>query len=311
MSSAASSVYKSFLRRHRWLDFIRRFSEHVVEAFDWRYRISAGQLAVERVAVSLPRLPRAFHGYTIVQLSDFHFGPLVEPHSLRLAIDMTLELKPDLIALTGDFVSRLTHGEAETLTHQLRHLHAPEGVFAVLGNHDWWEDADEVACAIHAAGIRVLRNEHVAIRRGQATLYLAGVDDVRVQRADLTRALAGVPRGAATILLAHEPYFADAVSRDGRVDLQLSGHSHGGQITLPRFNRIVLRFLGHHRYPRGLNRVRGMYVYTNRGLGVVGLPLRVNCPPEVTLITLSNTEDTVATAISSSVVFSEPQRSVE
>ncbi|MGQ0604839.1 MAG: metallophosphoesterase [Anaerolineales bacterium] len=278
------------MRRHRWLDFIRRFSERVVEAFDWRYRISAGQLTVERVAVSLPPLPRAFQGYTIAQLSDFHFGPLVEPHSLHLAIDVALELKPALITLTGDFVSRLTHGEAQTLTEALRRLHAPHGVFGVLGNHDWWEDADEVACALQAAGIRVLRNEHVALRRGEATLYLAGVDDVHVRRADLTRALADVPCGAATILLAHEPYFAEAASRDGRVGLQLSGHSHGGQIMLPHLDSTLLRFLGHHRYPRGLNRVRGMHVYTTRGLGVVGLPLRVNCPPEVTLITLQSEE---------------------
>ena len=178
--------------------------------------------------------------------------------------------------------------EAQSITAQLRHLHARDGVFAVLGNHDWWEDAGDVAHAVRAAGITLLRNEHVTLRRNGATLYLAGVDDVQMRKADLKRALAGVPREAAVILLAHEPYFADTASRDGRVGLQLSGHSHGGQIVLPRVDGAVLRFLGHHRYPRGLYRVREMSVYTNRGLGVVGLPLRVNCPPEVALITLQS-----------------------
>jgi hypothetical protein len=285
------SLHKSWVRRSRWLDFVRRLSERAVEAFDWRYRLTAEQLAIEHVSVAVRRLPRAFHGYRIAHLSDFHFGPLVEPHSLRAALDTALHLKPDLIALTGDFVSRFTHGEAKSITNALRHLHARDGVLAVLGNHDWWEDADDVAHAVRAAGITLLRNQHVSLRRDGAALFLAGVDDAQVRRADLPRALAGVPHEATVILLAHEPYFADTASRDGRVALQLSGHSHGGQIVLPRFDEAVLRFLGHHRYPRGLNRVREMFVYTNRGLGVVGLPVRINCPPEVTLITLQSKEE--------------------
>lgn len=280
------ALYKTWLRRIPWLDAVRRASERAVEALDWRYRLTAEQLVVEHLSLRLPRLSRAFEGYTVAHLSDFHFGPLVEPHSLRGALEVALNHRPDLIALTGDFVSRLGRGEAATVTRELRPLRAHDGVFAVLGNHDWWEEADEVAEAVRAAGITVLRNEQRVIRRGDARLYLAGVDDVQMRRADLGRALAGVPREAATILLAHEPYFADTASRDGRVGLQLSGHSHGGQITLPHIDGAVLRFLGHSRYPRGLNRVREMFVYTNRGLGVVGLPVRFNCPPEVTLITL-------------------------
>lgn len=273
-------------RRRRWLKFLKRLAESVIERCDWRYRLSAEQLAVERVIIRLPRLPRAFHGFTLVQLSDFHYGALVEPFSLSAAFDAACALRPDLFVVTGDFVSRLTRTETDWLTRELSRLRAPEGVFAVLGNHDWWEEGDRVAEAVEAAGVRVLRNEHVALQRDGAALYLAGVDDVRAGAHDLPSALRGIPSEACVLLLAHEPYFAEAAARTGRVALQLSGHSHGGQMRVPILEPLVLRLTGHHKYPRGLNRVGEMQVYTNRGLGVVGLPLRYNCPPEVTHLTL-------------------------
>lgn len=275
-------------RRRRWLRLLRRLSEFVIERCDWRYRLDPEQLAVERVTVRLPRLPHAFHGFTLVQLSDFHYGPLVEPASLSAAFDVARALQPDLFVVTGDFVSRLTRVEAGWLARELSRLSAPEGVFAVLGNHDYWAEGDEVevAEAVEAAGARVLRNEHVALQRDGAALYLAGVDDVRAGADDLPRALCGIPPEACVLLLAHEPYFADAVAHTGRVALQLSGHSHGGQMRVPVLEPLVLRLTGHHKYPRGLNRVGELQMYTNRGLGVVGLPLRYKCPPEVTHLTL-------------------------
>ncbi|MDW8326890.1 MAG: metallophosphoesterase [Anaerolineales bacterium] len=271
--------------RHQW-KFLRRLGESVIERYDWRYRLVPEQLTVERVTIRLPHLPRAFHGFTLVQLSDFHYGPLVEPASLSIAFDVARALRPDLFVVTGDFVSRLTRAEGEWLQRELSRLSATEGAFAVLGNHDWWEDGDRVAEAVEAAGVRVLRNEHVVLQRDGAALYLAGVDDVRAGADDLPCALHGIPPEACVLLLAHEPYFAETAARTGRVALQLSGHSHGGQVRVPILEPLILWGLGHHKYPRGLNRVSEMLVYTNRGLGVVGLPLRYNCPPEVTHLTL-------------------------
>lgn len=275
---------RSLVRRAGWLDAVRRLSEHLVETFNWRYQVQG--VVVERVTLALAGLPPAFDGYTIAQVSDLHFGPLVAPESVHTALDLVPGLQPDLIVVTGDFVSRLTHGEAHQVTRALQRLRAPDGVFAVLGNHDWWEAGEAVEAAVRAGGATVLSNAHQALWRGAEALYLAGLDDARAQQADLPQTLAGIPAGALVVVLAHEPYVADWVAADGRAAVQLSGHSHGGQIRLPRVEGAVLRLIGHHRYPRGLAQVAGLQVYTNRGLGVVGLPMRWNCPPEITLLTL-------------------------
>ncbi|MGQ0604837.1 MAG: metallophosphoesterase [Anaerolineales bacterium] len=245
--------------------------------------------AVERVTLTLPRLPRAFDGITVAQLSDLHLGPVITPEHVHAAIDLTLSLRPDLIALTGDFVSDLSHGEAGQLTEALRRLTAPHSVFGVLGNHDWWTDARVVAEAVSRAGVVLLRNQHHAVRRGGESLYLAGVDDFWEGHADLGRALAGIPDGAAIVLLAHEPDYADRVSRHMRVGLQLSGHSHGGQVRFPFIGPVALPPHGR-RYPAGLYALDEMQLYTNRGVGMVKPAVRFNCRPEITLITLRSLE---------------------
>lgn len=242
-------------------------------------------VAVERVPLALPRLPRAFEGLTLAQISDLHFGPVIQPAYIHAALEVLLGLKPDLIVITGDFVSTLERDEAEQVTRALQRLSAPQGVFAILGNHDWWTDAEVVAQAVTRSGVRLLRNSHIRLEQGNERLYLAGVDDVWEQKADLNRALDGIPADAAIVLLAHEPDYADAVARDGRVSLQLSGHSHGGQVQLPFIGPVALPYLGR-KYPVGWRRLGGLQLYTNRGLGMISPPVRFNCRPEVTLFTL-------------------------
>ena len=155
-------------------------------------------------------------------------------------------------------------------------------MLACLGNHEHWTDADAVAGALADAGITVLRNAAQEIREG---LWVAAVDDVWEQHADLEKALDKVPTGATIVLLAHEPDYADEVAADGRVSLQLSGHSHGGQVRLPFVGPPALPYLGR-KYPAGLYRVGGTWLYVNRGVGALGPPVRFNCRPEVTLLTL-------------------------
>ncbi len=242
-------------------------------------------VAVERVTLTLPRLPAAFDGYRLAQISDLHFGSAVRPEYLLETCKQVSALAPDLIAVTGDFVSRLTNGEADWVTEGVRALSAPDGVYATLGNHDWWEHAETVATSIERGGGTLLRNRHVTVDRPGGSLYLAGVDDIWEGQHDLDAALAGIPDGAGVVLLAHEPDFADEVAADGRVDLQLSGHSHGGQIRLPLIGAPVTPWLGQ-KYKHGWYQVGPLQVYTNRGLGLVRPAVRLNCRPEITLFTL-------------------------
>jgi hypothetical protein len=242
-------------------------------------------VAVERVTLDLPRLPAAFDGYRLAQISDLHFGSAVRPEYLLEACQQVSALTPDAIVITGDFVSRLNNGEADWVTRAVHALSAPDGVYATLGNHDWWEHAETVSAAVEQGGGTLLRNRHVRLERLGGSLYLAGVDDIWEGQHDLAAALTGIPSGAGVVLLAHEPDFADEVAADGRVDLQLSGHSHGGQVRLPIIGAPLTPRLGK-KYKHGWYRVGPLQVYTNRGLGLARPAVRINCRPEITLFTL-------------------------
>ena len=240
-------------------------------------------ISVERVTVHLRRLPREFDGFTVAQLSDFHVGPYINADHIESAVAAANALKPDVFALTGDYVTH-SASYASPCAQALAKLRAPHGAVAVLGNHDHWTNAGTVLGALREHGIKVLANRSVSIEREGVRLWLAGVDDVWVKSADVERALNKVSKNETAILLAHEPDFADHVARYP-VDLQLSGHSHGGQVRLPFLGAPVLPYLGV-KYPIGLRRVGSLQVYTNRGIGVISPPVRFRCRPEVTLLTL-------------------------
>ncbi len=252
-------------------------------------------IATEHLRFTLPRLKPGLHGLRIAQISDLHFGPYTGEREVRAAMDAAHAAGPDLIVLTGDFVTAtwIFHyghrpvGKIVPCAELLRSLCAPCGVFAILGNHDWGTDAGIIAGTLCEAGIRVLRNEAVPIERGGARLWLVGIDSASVCAADLERALAAVPSSDPVVLLAHEPDFADEAARYA-IDLQLSGHSHGGQIVIPGLPGY-LPPLGR-KYPRGLYRVGKLMLYANRGIGVSGAPVRFNAPPEVTVVDLHSPE---------------------
>ena len=250
-------------------------------------------LVAERVAVHLKRLPEEFEGFRIAQISDFHFGPYMGRAGVERAVRLAEPFNPDLVVLTGDFVShpfRKPNGpagarHAEPCAHVLATIKAQ--TLAILGNHDHWNDADIVHAVLKERGINVLRNQAIPLERGKSRIWVSGVDDVYVGAADLPRALRGVPTSELTILLAHEPDFATHVAKY-RVDLQLSGHSHGGQVRIPFIGAPVLPKLGV-RFPKGLYQIGSLTLYTNVGIGTVNLPVRFDCPPEITLITLKST----------------------
>ena len=239
--------------------------------------------------ISLARWPEKLDGFTIALLSDFHYDPYFSIHPLKAAIRIVNELRPDLIALTGDFVSMPWWGAqgkgaaaAEPCANLLKDLKAPQGVWAVLGNHDAFTDPARVTRALEEQKIPVLANRSVAIEQSGARFWLSGVDDVIVKGADLDTALRPVPKEEPVVLLAHEPDYADRVARYP-VDLQLSGHSHGGQVRFPVVGPIFLPELAR-KYVWGLYKIGELTLYTNAGLGTVQVPVRLNCPPEITLL---------------------------
>jgi uncharacterized protein len=239
----------------------------------------------------LPRWPERFNGFTVALLSDFHYDPYFSVHPLYAAIAMVNDLRPDLIALTGDFVTKPVVGStrkaafaAQPCARLLRQMTAPLGLWAVLGNHDHGVDHRHVTHALEAENIRVLANQSEPIERDGARIWLAGVNDVLSGTADLSKTLRRLPAGEAVVLFAHEPDFADQASHFP-IDLQLSGHSHGGQVRIPLLPPLYLPPMAK-KYVRGAFQVGPLALYTTAGLGTVGLPMRLNCPPEITLLTL-------------------------
>jgi uncharacterized protein len=249
----------------------------------WATLIEPNWPVVERVNVTLPRLPARLDGLRVAQLSDLHISQYTTAGDIGRAAALAMRQSPDLLVLTGDFIWREVWEYADDLVEPLRTLRAPLGVYAVLGNHDHWEGATLAARVLGEAGVTLLVNQALRLDT-EAPLWLAGLDDVWERKHDIRAALAGTPDDECKLLLVHEPDFADRAA-SFPVDLQLSGHSHGGQINLPRYGRPVLPYLGQ-KYPAGLYQVGDLALYTNRGIGVISPPVRLNCPPEVTLLTL-------------------------
>jgi predicted MPP superfamily phosphohydrolase len=240
---------------------------------------SRERFIVNRERIWLDTLPDAFSGLRIVQISDIHHGLFLPKEWLSQAVQQANQLRPDIIALTGDFVT-YSRAHIEPAAEILGRLRARFGVYAVLGNHDFRVDANAITRALQTHRVDVLRNRHVSLGFGGASLYLAGVDDYGYG-ADVRRAVRGIPRDAATILLAHNPRIISLASRQG-VSLVLSGHTHGGQVNIPLLGTVYGRSPQRLRYKVGWDRLGLTQIYVSRGIGTIVLPWRLRCPAEIT-----------------------------
>ncbi|HEU0295648.1 MAG TPA: metallophosphoesterase [Anaerolineales bacterium] len=252
--------------------------------------IEPNWLRVEEVNLKLRRLAPDFHGLRIAQVSDIHMGGWMNVERLQRVADAVIDQRPDLFLLTGDFLTGHTFdGTSEQHLQELITVLSPLAksipCYAVLGNHDYWTNAGAVREMLRSCGMIDLTNSVFTVTRGNERLYLCGVDDVWEGEVRLDQVIESLADDAPAILLAHEPDFADVSSRSRRFDLQLSGHSHGGQVVVPFYGPLVLPYLGQ-KYSSGLYQVGEMYQYTNRGVGMLDPPVRFNCPPEITLLTL-------------------------
>lgn len=242
--------------------------------------LDSRRLALERHEVALPGLSPSLDGMRVAQLSDLHRGPLVPAEEIAAAAEAAMAAEPDLVVLTGDFVS-LSSANIDSCVEALRALRAPLGVYGVPGNHDHSVGVGAVAARLKAAGVPLLVNRSIQVERD---LFLAGVDDLWSGNARPDIALRGIPARAARILLSHNPSLLDGLDEPL---LLLAGHTHGGQINLGGLTGLFTAAVTSHGrflsgwYSRGRTRM-----YVNRGIGVVGIPVRFRSRPEVTLFTL-------------------------
>jgi predicted MPP superfamily phosphohydrolase len=271
VTAAALSLYSSELERHA--------------------------LTTVHRTVLIRNLPTSFHGFTIAQLSDFHYRDFNEPYFIAHAVQAVNRLNPDMVALTGDFITAhripestakvdkgIHYGDANDCAAILQGLTCPLR-FCSLGNHDA-VDPQTVLEALRANHLTPLYNEHFAIDRGGDRLWVSGLADAFYDIPNLATALPKRKPNEPIVLLGHEPDFADTIAKHQPVDLMLAGHTHGGQIRIPLLPALFLPAMGVN-YVSGLFNVgEGMQLYVNRGLGTMHLPFRFNCPPELTLITL-------------------------
>ncbi len=288
---AATPQYRRFDASRR--TFLRR-SAYVVAAASiggtsYGMLVGKNQREVTTTEIPVYGLPNEFDGFVLAMVSDIHAGAFMLTRQMREYVSIVNDLGADLTVVPGDFVTGKVD-EVYPFAEAFSELRAPHGVYGVLGNHDFYTgDPDRVAREVEKAGIHMLRDASVTIRRGSSSIVLAGVDDVgRNDRAPvkLYKALASVPKGSATVLLCHRPYYLpQAAARD--VGLMLSGHTHGGQIVLGRFGNAVLTPAAFASpYIWGLYTSRNTRMYITRGIGTVGLPMRINCPAEISKIVL-------------------------
>lgn len=245
---------------------------------------------VDRVPVALAGLAPAFEGLRIAQISDLHIGPTLGGGFCRQVVDQVNALEADVVAVTGDLID----GRVEDIGHQvaaLADLRAPHGVYFVTGNHEYYWDAPAWVAHLRGLGLDVLLNEHRVLRVGDGALALGGVTDLKAHtilpahRSDPVKAFAGAPGGAVRLLLAHQPSSLYGAQEAG-VDLQLSGHTHGGQV-------FPMNLLVHLAHPivEGLGRFGDTWVYVNRGTAYWGPPMRTGKRGEITLVELACAPD--------------------
>ncbi len=261
-----------------------------VGSYAYAHDVEPVNVEIVHLELRLPRLNPAFDGYRLAQISDIHMGTGMTSAQLTRIVEMVNAEQPDATALTGDYV---THGDIQPLLQPLAEalskLKAKDGVFSILGNHDHWTDPIAIRGMLTDSGMIDLTNSVHTLKRGEAVLHLAGVDDYWEQKDDIDAVMAQLAGDDCAVLLAHEPDFADVSAATGRFDLQISGHSHGGQVRIPIINRPIILPSFSEKYPVGQYQVGNMIQYTNRGVGTIAPAVRFNCRPEITVFTLRPT----------------------
>ena len=283
-----STLSRQHLSRRGFLKLLTVGAVEVGAGSLYAALVEPSWIEVTQIHLKLRRLPAVFSGFRLAQITDLHFGDWLTLERLLPALELLYAQKPDAVAITGDFVaggSGPASRELEAAQDAFRSLSQRFPTFAVLGNHDYWTDAKAVRRFLGETGIRELRNDVFPFEKAGERFYLCGVDDFWEKHYDLKAVAAKLSMQDCAILMAHEPDFADRSAGTGQFDLQISGHSHGGQIVIPFFEPPQLPWLGQ-KYHTGLYQLGEMFQYTNRGIGMIRPAVRFNCRPEVAVFTL-------------------------
>ncbi len=252
------------------------------------FQIEPSWFDIVPVNLTIPELDPAFDGFKIVQISDIHADTSMNRRKLNKIVEIVNQQQPDIVAITGDFFTYKPDAVGTNLLETaLKKLTPKDKTVAVLGNHDYWFDSSPISEILSQSNILELSNSVYTIERGQARLNIAGVDDYMVKKSRLDSVIAQLPTDDVAILLVHEPDFADISAATERFSLEISGHSHGGQVRIPFWQPDVLPPYGR-KYPLGMYQVGNMIQYTNRGVGMVPPAVRFNCRPEITVFTLAS-----------------------
>jgi uncharacterized protein len=249
-------------------------------------KIEPNWIEVVPIQLTIPNLMPAFEEFKIVQISDLHLSRFMPDKRLERIIKLVNQQQPDAIAITGDIITEGQSVNFQRIEEKLSQLVSKSGTLAVLGNHDHLLGAtDKLKQALVHSNIINLDNQVYVIERGTEKLAVAGIDDPFWGQGDLDKVIPQLPDDHAAVILVHEPDYLETIAKTHKFALQLSGHSHGGQIKIPFLTPLVLPY-GGKRYFVGLNKVEDTVEYTNRGLGMTGLPFRFNSRPEITVFTL-------------------------
>ncbi len=249
-------------------------------------KIEPNWIEVVPIDLTIPKLTETFNNFKLVQISDIHLGDYMSESRLEKIARLVNQQQPNAIAITGDFITRKQKFITENLIKFLHQLNSSEGVISILGNHDRGHQAEQkLEKALTESKIINLNNQIYILHRGEEKLTFAGLDDLYSGQPNLPKVIEQLTDDSPVILLVHEPDFIDISAKTGKFALQLSGHSHGGQIKMPFLPPSVLP-LGGKKYFAGLHQVHNTFEYTNRGLGMTGIPIRFNSRPEITVFTL-------------------------
>lgn len=255
----------------------------------WGFLIEPNRLVVNHATIQINNWPNDLKGLRIAVIGDIHAGaPFIDDLKLRLLVERTNQQQPDLVVLPGDFMSQDTwHGHRvapEIIANHLKYLRAPLGVYAVLGNHDWWDNGDHVRASLEQAGIRVLENEVGEVKRGETSFWLAGLSDIWTRPQQVPETVAKAPSGSLVIALTHNPDVFQHLPRT--VPLLLAAHTHGGQVKFPLIGTPVVPSRFGQRYSAGHVFENDHHLFITTGIGTSILPVRFRVPPEIVILTI-------------------------